>query len=317
MKAVGILFLILIVIGASVGLTFWLSEQGILAITGEQGPQGEQGSPRGAIVEIRAPAGEYAFDFGEAEDDGWFWGRQVSKSITLTLRETTGQGARIDRVTWSLYDCEGRLLGGRTKSYSPPRHIGTEDTPMNFTVIINESAAYAIDAGDGEEDDEGTGTIEFTVSGTSADGEQPIVGVIPGYLQIRVSVTPSESEAQNTEYNNIVAAVSAMMEDNKLTSIPNPVTGAANRTRDMTAFPDATSNDTVPGGKTNDPNGNAYNVAAGDKAGYILYGHDIIGDSATTGLVNYVTFAQSEYWYTIDSDGTVHQYDADGNEIVH
>lgn len=125
-----------------------------------------------------------------------------------------------------------------------------------------------------------------------------------------------EAEAQKTEYNNIVTAVSTMMEDNKLTSIPTPSFTASPGTRDMTQFPDLTSDD-VNLGKTNDPNGNPYHVSLGDKAGYILYNHDIIGDDLQIDLVKYVTFSQSEYWYSIESDGTVTQYDSDGAVIPH
>jgi prepilin-type N-terminal cleavage/methylation domain-containing protein len=120
-----------------------------------------------------------------------------------------------------------------------------------------------------------------------------------------------EEEARRTEYHNVSSAVIAMMTDNGLSTIPNPITSSANATNDMTAFPDSTSEWTgTPGGKTTDPNGNSYQ--AGDKPGYILYGHDITGDGAQTGLVNYVTFTQTTYYYTVDADGTVHQYDAPG-----
>ncbi len=121
-----------------------------------------------------------------------------------------------------------------------------------------------------------------------------------------------EEEAQNTEYNNIVAAVASMMADNDLTSLDNPV-AAGSKTNDMESFPDTSVCGTD---KLTDPDGNAYTVST-DKDGYILYQHDITGDGAQTGLVNYVTFSQSQYWYSISADGTVTQYDKDGNVIAH
>ncbi|MDP2730827.1 MAG: type II secretion system protein, partial [Dehalococcoidales bacterium] len=45
-------------------------------------------------------------------------------------------------------------------------------------------------------------------------------------------------EAKDTEFSNMQAAVSAMMVDNELSLLPNPVTTSTNN---MGAFPDATS----------------------------------------------------------------------------
>ena len=117
-----------------------------------------------------------------------------------------------------------------------------------------------------------------------------------------------EDEARRTEYHNVSSAVVAMMVDNSLTDIPNPITAAANADNDMTAFPDATSAVTVD--KVTDPDGTAY--AVGDDDGFILYGHDRTGGGASGPAVNYVNMTQTTYYYTCDADGTVHQYDAPG-----
>ncbi len=109
-------------------------------------------------------------------------------------------------------------------------------------------------------------------------------------------------EAFQAETKTVQSAVIAMMVDNNLSSIPNPVTGEANRTNDMSAFPDATSVGGV--AKLTDPDGDDY--VAADKDGYILYGHDIIADGdATIGLVNYVATDTTAYWYEVDEHGTV------------
>jgi len=113
-------------------------------------------------------------------------------------------------------------------------------------------------------------------------------------------LTPDETEAAATELSNIQSAVIAMMVDNELSTLPNPVTSA---TSNMANFPDDTSAVTVD--KVNDPNGTAYQ--AGDADGFILYQHDIIADNAVTGLVNYVATATTKGTYTIDASGTVTQ----------
>jgi len=103
------------------------------------------------------------------------------------------------------------------------------------------------------------------------------------------------------ERSNVQSAVLAMMVDNKLKFIHNPVNKPTN---DMSAFPDATS---VAGSKYKrvDPNGNAY--TAGDKDGYVLYHHDIIADGSDKTTVNYVTSRYTLGTYTVDVLGKVTQ----------
>ena len=109
-------------------------------------------------------------------------------------------------------------------------------------------------------------------------------------------------EARKTEKRNLEAAVINLMVENNLAAIPNPVDTTP--TNSMTAFPDATSAVTVD--KVNDPTLTAYQ--AGDQDGYILYQHDKTADNAATVLHNYVNFAETTYFYTVDADGTVHQW---------
>ncbi len=111
-----------------------------------------------------------------------------------------------------------------------------------------------------------------------------------------------EVEAKATEYANVQSAVTAMMVDNLLSVLPNPVTVATNN---MGAFPDTSVCGTH---KLTDPTGNEYIITL-DKDGYILYGHDIIGGDGDVDLVNYVGTQTTAYWYTVDAQGTVTQWD--------
>jgi len=142
--------------------------------------------------------------------------------------------------------------------------------------------------------------------------------VIPAVQQF---IGAGEEEAVDTEFANMQAAVSAMMVDNEISSLPVPIASGALAvaTNNMSAFPDATSSTTVPAipGKVTDPEGFAY--AATDGAGYILYGHDITGNDAVTPNpnqvdVNYATTQTTAYYYTVDAAGTVSQWEtADGD----
>jgi type IV pilus assembly protein PilA len=114
-----------------------------------------------------------------------------------------------------------------------------------------------------------------------------------------------EKEAAATEYANIQSAVISMMVDNRLATLPNPVSAQVNRTNDMGAFPDTSVCGTH---KLTDPDGNEYLVMV-DKDGYILYGHDIIGGDGEIDLHNYVATQVTSKWYTVDAQGTVTQWD--------
>ena len=126
-----------------------------------------------------------------------------------------------------------------------------------------------------------------------------------------------QAEARRAEGHDITTAVTALMVENNLSGIPNAVSANTGPcivgTQDMTAFPD-TGSIVGSADKTNDPAGTAF--AAGDKNGFILFGHDILADNAATAVVNYINFDNTSYCYTIDANGTVHQYLEDGTEQV-
>ncbi|MFH1382886.1 MAG: type II secretion system protein [Chloroflexota bacterium] len=129
-----------------------------------------------------------------------------------------------------------------------------------------------------------------------------ILGVLAAIVIPNVGrfIGRGKTEAGATELTNIQSAVIAMMTDNGLSTLPNPV-GTA--TANMSAFPDSTSAVTV--AKLLDPNGTAY--GSGDKNGYILYQHDVTADNATTSLVNYTATEITKGTYTVDAQGTVTQ----------
>ena len=82
----------------------------------------------------------------------------------------------------------------------------------------------------------------------------------------------------------------------------------------MATWPDSISDESggVNGDKAADPDGAAY--ATNDKAGYILYTHDITGNDSATGTVNYMTVTTSAFCYTATADGTLTQYEKDGTQ---
>ena len=115
-----------------------------------------------------------------------------------------------------------------------------------------------------------------------------ILGVLAAVVIPNVGrfIGRGEAESKETEYQNVQSAVFAMMVDNQLASLPNPVILEANRTNNMAAFPDTSFCGTD---KIRDIYGSNFQ-AFFDKNGYILYSHDRLGDgNSTTGLVNYVS----------------------------
>ena len=132
-----------------------------------------------------------------------------------------------------------------------------------------------------------------------------ILGVLAAVVIPNVGrfIGRGEDEAAETEFANIQSAVVAMMTDNGLETLPNPVDTTA--TDNMSLFPDPTSACTVAGQKVNDPDGTAY--TASDKDGFILYKHDIEADSAVNVTVNYVATEMTKGTNTVDAAGTVVQ----------
>ncbi len=121
-------------------------------------------------------------------------------------------------------------------------------------------------------------------------------------------------EARRAEFHDIGTAVTAMMVENGLPTIPIPYAGNDSPcvvgTQDLTKYPDAT---TALADKETQLNPDVAFVA-GDKLGYTLYAHDMEGGGVAGPNVNYVNFNTSKYCYTADINGTVHQYLTDGTE---
>lgn len=119
-----------------------------------------------------------------------------------------------------------------------------------------------------------------------------LIAIIFLGILVGTVINRGQAEAQQSELNKIQLAVIAMMADNNITSILNPVTTP---TSNMGAFPDATT-------PTSDKG-----LEPGDKAGYLLYGHDKTADDKASPAINYVNFANAIWTYTATSDGTVTQ----------
>lgn len=150
-------------------------------------------------------------------------------------------------------------------------------------------------------EEEGVLVMDITLSMVAYNYNQPISIVLPPEAEEAISLEGTGlSKAAETELANIQSAVVAMMVDNGLWELPNPVTVA---TSDMGAFPD-TSLCGVD--KIQDSNGNPY-VRGKDKDGYTLYQHDLVADGKSIDLVNYVATQYSMGTYTVDKYGTVTQ----------
>ena len=133
-------------------------------------------------------------------------------------------------------------------------------------------------------------------------------------------------EARRTEFHDVETAVILLMTDSQILSIPSPITGntppCAIGTKVLASFPDADSDNGQgagnDGGKEVDVFGNPYTFtgppAGKDKQGYVLYDHDAVGGDGQAALFNYLYPLNSTYCYTVDGDGTVHQYLEDGTE---
>ena len=130
-----------------------------------------------------------------------------------------------------------------------------------------------------------------------------------------------EDEARRAEFHDITVALTALMVENNLSSIPTAASAntapCTTGTQDMTAYPDSAS---VPEtDKLLDPAGTAYTNGVdplGDADGYLLFGHDITADNDPVAVVNYINFNVTTHCYTIDANGTTHQYLTDGTEQV-
>ena len=139
-----------------------------------------------------------------------------------------------------------------------------------------------------------------------------ILGVLAAVVIPNVSrfIGSGEEEAKDTEFANIQAAVTSMMVDNEISALPNPVP-LANRTQNMSLFPDTSV--AASADKLTDTEGYDFEVVT-DTDGYILFGHDRTGAAAADPNpdqtdVNYVQTNTTAYWYTVNAQGTVTQFD--------
>jgi len=114
-----------------------------------------------------------------------------------------------------------------------------------------------------------------------------------------------EAEAKGTEFANIPSPRYSKTVAKPTGTAPNPKQCANNPTNNMGNFPDTS---TCGVSKKRDIYGDEF-ISFGDKDGYILYGHDRIGNDNDDDLVNYVTTENTSYWYTVDTFGTINQYD--------
>ena len=130
-----------------------------------------------------------------------------------------------------------------------------------------------------------------------------ILGVLAAVVIPNVGrfIGRGEDEASDTEFANVQTAVIALMVDNQLSTLPNPIDTTA--TANMSLFPDTASAVTVQ--KLTDPDGDSYQ--AGDQDGYLLFGHDVDADNSVNATVNYVATEVTKGTYTVDSTGTVTQ----------
>ena len=130
-----------------------------------------------------------------------------------------------------------------------------------------------------------------------------ILGVLAAVVIPNVGrfIGRGETEAAATELANIQAAVTAMMTDNGLATLTNPVTSPA--THDMFAFPDTST----AGGAGKMNSGTGANFTSGDNNNWSLFLCDITADSGNGTLTNYVATRQTKGTYTVNSQGTVTQ----------
>ncbi len=130
-----------------------------------------------------------------------------------------------------------------------------------------------------------------------------ILGILAAVVVPNISrfIGRGAEEAASTELQNIQLAVSTMMLDNDLLQLDTPV---AVGTTDMEAFPDATAAALKVGGTGT--------WAALDKAGWLLYQGDVIGDGLQIDLVNYVVTQTTSCKYMAVADGTVSWVDSLG-----
>ncbi len=128
--------------------------------------------------------------------------------------------------------------------------------------------------------------------------------------EVEITFTGEEGE-RRAEFRNVAEKVTAMMYDNAISAIPNPISSAGGvatnlmgddpDTKDKTeGFPDITTTATDRG----------YSGNVTPRAGYVLYNHDKIDPADTTKFkaVSYISTLTTKYYYTCEANGAVTQF---------
>jgi len=128
----------------------------------------------------------------------------------------------------------------------------------------------------------------------------------------RVELERTEEEDRKAELNDVQSAVIAMMVDNGLATIPNPIDYAGgtavnllgddpDTTETVEGFPDITTTVADKG----------YMGTGNPRNGYVLYEHDKVDpdDAITYTTVSYASMSRTKYYYTCEADGIVRQFD--------
>ncbi len=226
--------------------------------------------------------------------------RKINKSA-FVAKEDIPEGAKSEGVIYeAINDCEHFVVIMTMGTILSPDEIKPE------IKLANQFNKHMIPCKPNTVDRMFTRTLPLVYNLQQVDfddkedlAEQVITRIVKHEME-KIGERTSMEEAAATELSNVQTAVVAMMVDNNLARLPNPVTVATN---DMGAFP---SNAVCGIDKISDPNGNAY-IRGADKDGYVLYQHDIIADGAQVGLVNYVAVRTTRGTYSVDVQGAVTQ----------
>jgi hypothetical protein len=121
-----------------------------------------------------------------------------------------------------------------------------------------------------------------------------------------------EEQVRRNEFRNVVLAVEAMMMDNNLSQIPNPMSASKGMATNLMGddpevetatqgFPDITTTTAEKG----------YTGGGTPRNGYVLYRHDLITPEEPDeyDTVSYFPTLTTQYYYTCEADGTVRQWD--------
>lgn len=133
--------------------------------------------------------------------------------------------------------------------------------------------------------------------------------VVLSDLQVTFSGTEG---ARRLEFRDVVSAVGDMMVDNGLSTIPNPMSSEGGvATNLMGDDPNTEPTDEGFPNTTTTTAEKGYSGNATPRAGYVLYNHDRIDpdDSTQFNTVDYISVLTTDYYYTCEADGTVHQFD--------